>query len=77
MKPSCYNREPFSDTVTVQDGWLMDRLMRLDDENHLQTRLPRMVTIPDQMSKGCASIKPPFGEAIVQGWDCSGCRWTA
>ena len=77
MKPTCYNREPYTDTVTVQDGWTPERLMYLNDWSAVSTRLPLMATIPDPMSKGCASIKPPFGEAIVQGWDCSGCRWTA
>ena len=66
MKPNCYNRPPFKDTVLVQDGWMWREM----------TRLPRMVEIPDPMSKTCQQ-HGPMGEATLhpEKWDCAGCCW--
>ena len=40
------------------------------------TRLPRMVEIPDPMSKTCQQ-HGPMGEATLhpEKWDCAGCMW--
>lgn len=67
--PACFNRPPFSDTVAVQDGWCAQLLPFAG-----KTRVPRMITIPDPMSKGCQQHGPK-GEATLHGWDCRGCRW--
>ena len=61
-RPKCHNRPEFKSFAQGQIGWTEDG-----------RRI--MAHYPDDMSKGCASIKPPFGEAIIAGWDCSGCRW--
>lgn len=74
MKPRCFNRPPFKDTIIVQDGWL--------DHKHIQhpflppvaSRVPLMREIPDPMSKECQQ-HGPLGEATLHGWDCEGCRW--
>lgn len=73
MKPRCFNRPPFADTVTVQDGWsetlVLDTLL-----GEVKTRVPKMIEIPDPMSKDCQQHGPK-GEATLHGWDCEGCRW--
>ena len=67
-KPLCYNRPPAADTRRVQDGWTL-----VEFEGAL-TQIPVMLTIPDNMSKGCQQWGP-LGEARLKGWDCDGCRW--
>lgn len=68
MKPRCFNREPYRDTVEVRDGW--------EDVcvGGYWIRAPRIIEIPDPMSKGCQQHGPK-GEAKLHGWDCEGCRW--
>lgn len=63
MKPRCYNRPPFKDTVEVQLGWGPNC-----------TRA--MAHISDPMSKGCQQ-HGPLGEATLhpEQWACDGCRW--
>lgn len=61
-RPSCFNRPPYKEFVEVQRGWTEDG--RRDT-----------TFVPDGMYKGCPSIKPPFGEAYLKGWKCTGCRW--
>lgn len=60
-KPTCHNRQPYAETVTAQNGWTADGRRR-------------MVTLPNAMSKDCQQHSR-FGAAILNGWDCSGCRW--
>ncbi len=67
-KPSCYDRPPFDETRRVQDGWLNAEV------NGVLTRIPRMVMIYDEMSKGCQQWGP-LGEARLKSWDCDGCKW--
>ncbi len=43
----CYNRQPLRSTVEVQDGWIVNCL------GPVVSRIPRMVTIPDPMTKTC------------------------
>lgn len=63
-KPPCFNRPAYKNAVIVPDGWTEDgrRKMLLD---------------LDPMSKDCPLIKPPFGEAYLQNWDCDGCHWAS
>lgn len=72
--PSCYNRPPFKDTVCVQDGW--HAYTEWVGWNEIKTRLPRMVEIPDPMSKTCQQ-HGQMGEATLhpEKWDCAGCCW--
>ena len=72
MKPHCYNRPPFRDSVIVQDGWIFETILNEHGEP-VRTRLPRMVEINDDMSKNCQQ-HGPMGEATLHGWDCTGCR---
>lgn len=67
-KPSCFNRPPIKASRVVQDGWF-DAVV-----DGQATHLPRMVEIPDPMSKGCQQHSP-LGEATLHGWDCTGCQW--
>lgn len=55
----CYNRAPFKETIWVQDGWY-DTTVRMQ---------PRMVQIPDPMSKECNYSKTHPDPR------CEGCRW--
>lgn len=75
MKPNCYNRQAFKDTVIVQDGWIYE-VVEIGPSGTMRTRKPRMVEILDPMSKGCQQHGPK-GEATLypEQWDCDGCRW--
>lgn len=67
--PSCYNRPPFKDLVTVQSGWLSAKAA-----GSFLSRAPLMIQIPHTMSKDCKQWGPE-GEAKRRNWDCTGCRW--
>ena len=47
MSRGCYNRPPLKTRAVVQDGWYQDGT----------TRTPRMIAIPDPMSKTCQYSK--------------------
>lgn len=48
MKPhGCHNRPPLRTRAMVQDGWFLDGV----------TRMPRMIAIPDPMTKECQYTK--------------------
>jgi len=49
MTYGCFNRPPLQETVYVQDGWY---LQQLRGNKHL-SRAPRMIEIPDPMTKSC------------------------
>lgn len=74
MKPNCYNRQAFKGAVIVQDGWINGA--EIFSGVGVCTRKPRMVELPDPMSKGCQQHGPK-GEATLypEQWDCGGCRW--
>lgn len=55
----CYNREPFKESLEVQDGYV-----NLD-----HTRIARMKTIPFVMSRECKHDKKDTDPK------CQGCRW--
>jgi hypothetical protein len=63
MRPRCYNRPPFVDTLLVPNGW-----------NLAGGRV--IEAIPDSMSKGCQQ-HGPMGEATLhpEQWACGGCVW--
>jgi len=75
LKPACYNRPPFKDSVTVQDGWCYEKV-RDELGRILRIRMDVMVAIPDPMSKTCQQ-HGPLGEATLHhgDWDCVGCEW--
>jgi hypothetical protein len=60
---ACYNRKPLRRTVVIQDGWVYQR------QPGLVTRTPRMVRVPDPMTKDCQysvhTVDPK----------CAGCKW--
>ncbi|TXH55154.1 MAG: hypothetical protein E6Q97_09380 [Desulfurellales bacterium] len=68
MIPTCHNRPPFRDTVTVPDGYHADGRRRFAE-------------IPHTMSTDCGSWKgfwtvdPPVRTPDALGFDCEGCRW--
>jgi len=39
----CYNREPFRESIKVQDGWI----------DYVNSRMPKMIDAPFRMSKEC------------------------
>lgn len=49
-KNGCHNRPPLRETVLVQSGWI-DGLPPHDGS--LITKYPRMIEIPDPLSKHC------------------------
>ena len=61
-KWGCYNRQPFRDTLVVQDGYVHT----VHPATGLSVRLPRTVTTPFVNSRECHS-----GE----GERCEGCSW--
>jgi hypothetical protein len=60
----CYNRKPLRRTVLAQDGWVY-----LKTHPGFVTRMPKMVRLPDPMSKDCQysihTVDPK----------CAGCKW--
>lgn len=70
MQPNCYNRQPFAGTRIVQNGW------ELTEINGVDTLMPHLVEIQDNMSKGCHQHEP-MGEATLhpEDWNCDGCKW--
>lgn len=58
----CFNRAPLQTRVIVQSGHFMDGV----------TRYPRMVSIPDPMTKECQYTKNEIGRADK---GCDGCVW--
>jgi hypothetical protein len=63
MSYGCKNRAPLKTRAMVQDGW-----------NYTgDTRTPRMVIIPDPMTKTCNySLHAQYGDK-----GCNGCKWKA
>lgn len=57
----CYNRAPLRDSVMAQDGYHNDPTAAF--------RNPRMVQIPDPMSKDCQYSRTTADER------CDGCKW--
>lgn len=68
----CHNRPEGKPTITAQDGWFDATVPHPDTGVRQTTRLPRMVEIPDPMSKDCkhAQLTPDDPQ-------CGGCRWQA
>lgn len=60
----CHNRAPLRRTIVVQDGWFMDGV----------TRVPKMVAVPDPMTKDCHYTHTNLGQADT---GCEGCRHRA
>ena len=72
MKPRCYNRPDYQDSVRLQDGsYLTSAYVIGDGYRPVQAR--REVVIPDHMSKTCQQWGE-FGEARRMNWECDGCR---
>jgi hypothetical protein len=70
----CFNRPEGKPTVIVQDGWLPTRLAAEGSVTGKRemTRLPRMIEIPDPMSRDCKhQLLTPNDP------QCAGCRWQA
>jgi hypothetical protein len=60
---ACFNHAPFRESMPVQNGW--------NDQDG--TRTPRMVIIPDPMTKTCNySLHDRYGDK-----GCNGCKWKA
>lgn len=51
MTHGCYNHFPLKDEAMVQDGWIYES--RRSGGQMEIVRFPRMVRIPDPMSKDC------------------------
>lgn len=60
----CHNRQPFKESVPVQDGFFMDGV----------TRTPRMIASPVRSTKPCQYTKTALGQADK---GCSGCKLRA
>lgn len=58
----CHNRAPLSERAEVQDGWIP----AMDGES----RLPKMIEVPDPMTKDCQYTHTDLGQADA---GCSGC----
>lgn len=69
VHPKCYNRKDYHETLTVQDGWLYNPELGLE-----RTKLPRLVTIPNAMTKHCQQWGS-YGAGRLYKWDCRGCRF--
>lgn len=65
-----FNRDPFPEHVSVPDGYVVI----LDRDTRTVTRVQRMTTVPNPMSKECQQWGE-FGWARIQGWDCTECQW--
>ena len=59
-KNGCFDRAPLRTTAIVQDGWYMDGV----------TRTPRMISIPDPMTKTCQYSK----DDKYDDQACTGCK---
>ena len=62
----CHNRQPYKESTTVQDGWIMDGV----------TRVARMVAMPFRMSQRCEYSRDPMGLG-KNDERCTGCKWRA
>jgi len=62
MTYGCFNREPFKETMRVQDGWIWK------DNRH--TRIPKMVSLKFSMSKKCEYQK----DDKYNDQGCVGCK---
>ena len=60
----CHNREPFVDTVVVQDGW----------DYSATHRQARVKTIPFVMLKECSYTTTELGRKDA---GCTACKWRA
>ena len=61
MSHGCFNRAPLKSRVMVQDGW----------DQSGDTRTPRMVIIPDPMTKTCNYTTTQLGQIDAS---CNGCK---
>lgn len=59
----CYNREPYKETVIVQDGWW------LKGQNE---KTGRLIKIPFHMTTDCQYTLSELGQKDVK---CVGCKW--
>lgn len=64
MTYGCHNRKPLRDRRWVQDGW----------EVRGRSREPKVITIPDPMTKDCQYTHTELGQADPK---CAGCKWRA
>lgn len=63
----CYNLPAARETIVAQDGWV-----EVDVSTHnglIQTRVPRMVELPDPMSRGCAYQRDTPNDPACSGCD--------
>lgn len=58
----CFNREPFKDSMIVQDGAYLDGY----------TSSPRLKSSPFRMAKDCQYTLTELGKVDPQ---CAGCKW--
>lgn len=65
----CHNREPYKQSMIVQDGWLDQPI----NTSHT-TRIPLMVASPFRMAMDCQYTKTELGQADKR---CAGCKWRA
>lgn len=63
-KPGCFNRAPFKESVTVQDGYT--------HSPNATTRLPKMVKVPFGMEMTCQYTQTTLGRIDES---CNGCKW--
>ena len=56
----CHNRAPLKQSAVVANGWYQDGM----------TRTPRMISIPDPMTKTCNYTTTQLGKADAK---CVGC----
>lgn len=59
-KNGCFDRKPLSTRIVVADGWFQDGY----------TRTPRMVSIPDPMTKQCNYTTTELGRVDPFCTDC-------
>lgn len=65
MTHGCYDRAPLNETVVVQDGWT-------SSGQAATTRLPKLVTLPNPLTKECQYTKSNMGKTDPK---CVGCKW--
>lgn len=66
-RPHCYNRAPYTTTLSVQDGYVVE---------HIQgnvVQLPKLVAIPWAFTDECKASSS--GEAARLKMNCKGCKW--
>lgn len=71
----CFNRQPFKQSVTVQDGYkrlTVTSYKGSDGQALHNIRVPAMVSVPFDNSPDCKYTESALGQADPK---CLGCNW--